>query len=246
MGGASRLDRALVARGLARSRAQAQAMIASGRVLVDGIPARRAADPVGSAAQIVAEPERYVSRAAYKLLGALDDLGLPVAGRALDAGASTGGFTQVLLERGCRTVYAVDVGTDQLHPSLRRNPRVRVREQTNLRGLTVEQLDGELVDLTVADLSFISLRLVIEPLVSVTRADGRLLLLIKPQFEVGRERLERGGVVRSADLRRTAVDAVVAAVGQAGWAADAVVPVGCRAPRATRSSSGCSGQIPVA
>ena len=179
-------------------------MIASGRVLVDGVPAQRAADSVGSAAQIVAEPERYVSRAAYKLLGALDDLGLSVAGRALDAGASTGGFTQVLLERGCRTVYAVDVGTGQLHDSLRRDPRVRVREQTNVRGLTLEQLDGDPVDLAVADLSFISLRLVIEPLVSVTRADGRLLLLIKPQFEVGRERLERrrgGPVGRAASDR---------------------------------------------
>ena len=199
-------------------------MIASGRVLVDGVPARRPADRVGSAAQIVTEPERYVSRAAYKLLGALDDLGLSLTGRALDAGASTGGFTQVLLERGCSAVYAVDVGTDQLHDSLRRDPRVRVREQTNLRGLTLGQLDGEPVDLAVADLSFISLTLVIETLVSVIRADGRLLVLIKPQFEVGRERLERGGVVRSAELRRTAVDAVVAAADHVGWAADAVVP----------------------
>ena len=198
-------------------------MIASGRVLVDGVPARRPADPVGSAAQIVAEPERYVSRGAYKLLGALDDLGLAVAGRALDAGASTGGFSQVLLERGCSTVYAVDVGTGQLHDSLRRDPRVRVREQTNLRGLTLGQLDGEPVDLAVADLSFISLTLVIETLVSVIRADGRLLVLIKPQFEVGRERLERGGVVRSPELRRTAVDAVVVAAGQAGWMTDALV-----------------------
>ena len=221
---ASRLDRELVVRGLARSRAQAQAMIAAGQVLVDGVPARRPAELVGAAAQIVAEPEPYVSRAAYKLLGALDDLGLTVAGRALDAGASTGGFTQVLLERGCSVVYAVDVGTDQLHPSLRHDPRVRVRERTNLRGLRVEQLDGDPVDLVVADLSFISLTLVIAPLVSVTRADGRLLLLIKPQFEVGRERLERGGVVRSPELHQVAVDAVVAAAGQAGWTADAVVP----------------------
>jgi 23S rRNA (cytidine1920-2'-O)/16S rRNA (cytidine1409-2'-O)-methyltransferase len=199
-------------------------MIASGRVLVDGAPARRPAELVGAAARIVAEPERYVSRAAYKLLGVLDDLGLTVAGRALDAGASTGGFTQVLLERGCDIVYAVDVGTDQLHPTLRDDPRVRVRERTNLRNLSLADVDGEPVDVVVADLSFISLRLVIEPLVSVARADGRLLLLIKPQFEVGRERLERGGVVRSAELRRQAVDAVVAAADRAGWPAVAVVP----------------------
>ncbi len=220
----SRLDRELVSRGLARSRAQAQAMIASGQVLVDGLPARRSAELVGAATRIVAEPERYVSRAAYKLLGALDDLDLTVSGRALDAGASTGGFTQVLLERGCRLVYAVDVGSDQLAPLLRSDRRVRERERMNLRSLTLDQLDGEPVDLAVADLSFISLTLVLEPLVSVIKNDGWLLGLVKPQFEVGRERLERGGVVRSAELRRQAVDGVIAAASHLGWTAIAVVP----------------------
>ncbi len=168
-------------------------------------------------ADVVARSDPYVSRAAHKLIGALDDLGLTVAGRALDAGASTGGFTQVLLERGCRRVHAVDVGTDQLAPAIRADPRVVVHEQTNLRDLGLAQLDGRPVDLTVADVSFISLTLLLAPLAAVTDPAGTMLVMVKPQFEVGRERLGRGGVVRSADQHADAVTSVAEAAAAQGW-----------------------------
>ena len=212
-----RLDLALVRLRLARSRSQAQALIAAGRVSVDGVVVARPAANVAFGAQIVARPDRYVSRAAHKLLGALDDLDLRPAGRALDAGASTGGFTQVLLERGCTKVYAVDVGTDQLAEPVRADPRVRVWERTNLRDLTLDHLDGVQVDLVVADVSFISLTLLLEPLSAVTAADGALLLMVKPQFEVGRERLGKGGLVRDPALQQEAVDGVVAAAEPYRW-----------------------------
>ncbi len=219
-----RLDLELVARGLARSRGQAQEMISSGGVRVDGVVTRRAAARVDAASVLEAAPDHYVSRAAHKLAGALDDLGLAVPRRALDAGASTGGFTQVLLERGCREVIAVDVGTDQLAAQLRDDPRVRSLQQTNLRDLTLAHLDDKPVDLAVADVSFISLTLLVGPLLGVTAADGELLLLVKPQFEVGRERLGSGGVVRDEGLRRQAVDGVVASAELHGWTSAAVVP----------------------
>jgi 23S rRNA (cytidine1920-2'-O)/16S rRNA (cytidine1409-2'-O)-methyltransferase len=211
-----RLDRALVERGLARSRTQAQALIRQGRVRLAGSTAVKASDLVGPADPLDAQTEPYVSRAAYKLLGALDDLGLRPAGRALDAGASTGGFTQVLLHRGCAQVYAVDVGTDQLDPGLRGDPRVHVREQTNLRDLTLKHLDGEPVDLVVADVSFISLTLLLAPLAAITRPDGDWLLMVKPQFEVGREALGRGGVVRDPALHLAAVTGVCAGAERLG------------------------------
>jgi 23S rRNA (cytidine1920-2'-O)/16S rRNA (cytidine1409-2'-O)-methyltransferase len=213
----ARLDRELVARGLARSRTSAQAQIAAGLVLLNGSVAHKASEPVGPADAIVARPDPYVSRAAHKLLGALDDLQVGVAGRALDAGASTGGFTQVLLERGCSRVYAVDVGTDQLAPLLRDDPRVEVWEQTNLRDLQLRHVADAAVDLVVADVSFISLVLLVDRLGAVTRSDGQLLLMVKPQFEVGRERLGKGGVVRSAQLHLEALESVVAAARVTGW-----------------------------
>jgi 23S rRNA (cytidine1920-2'-O)/16S rRNA (cytidine1409-2'-O)-methyltransferase len=219
-----RLDRALVERGLARSRTHAQALIAAGAVTVNGEPVRRPAEPVRPDDAIDAETDPSVSRGAHKLRGALDDLGFVPSGRALDAGASTGGFTQVLLERGCREVTAVDVGTDQLAPSLRADPRVRMFERTNLRDLTLAHVGGEPVDLVVADVSFISLVLLVDRLIEVTRPDGRLLLMIKPQFEVGRERLGKGGVVRDETLRQAAVDGVVEAAAQLHWRAVATVP----------------------
>ena len=184
--GPPRLDTELVRRGLARSRTQARTLIDAGRVQVDGRPAGKASARVDADTRIAAEPERYVSRAAYKLIGALDDLRLDLGGRALDAGSSTGGFTQVLLERGCRHVTAVDVGTEQLDPVLRADPRVAVFEQTNLRGLTLAHLGHRPVEVTVADLSFISLTLVLPVLTALTDPSGQLLLLVKPQFEVGR------------------------------------------------------------
>ena len=218
-----RLDRALVERGLARSRGQAQELIRAGRVTLDGRTALKASDPVGEDALVEARTDPYVSRGAHKLAGALDDLGLVVRGRALDAGSSTGGFTQVLLERGVEQVYAVDVGTEQLAESLRADPRVDVQEQTSARDLTPDNLGGKPVDLVVADLSFISLTKFVETFAEVTAEDGTWLLMVKPQFEVGRAALGAGGVVRDPALHRQAVDDVVAAAAELGWHVQAVV-----------------------
>jgi len=217
----ARADVALAARGLARSRTEGAALIRAGQVLLDGRPVRRPSDRVAADATLrLRDPgPRYVSRAAHKLVSALEafpDVG--VAGRrALDAGASTGGFTQVLLERGAERVAAVDVGHDQLAPPVRADPRVLVREGLNVRDLTAEDIDGP-VDLVVSDLSFISLRLVLAPLAGVCRPGAELLLMVKPQFEVGRRALPRTGVVTDPDARRDAVAGVAAAALGAGLA----------------------------
>ncbi|MFP5282051.1 MAG: TlyA family RNA methyltransferase [Actinomycetes bacterium] len=213
-----------MARGLARSRSHAARLVDSGLVRLNGQTMRKAAAAVRPSDSLVTDADPYVSRAAHKLIGALDDLDLAVGGRALDAGASTGGFTQVLLERGCARVFAVDVGTGQLDPDLRADPRVVVREQTNLRHLDLTVLEGRPVDLVVADVSFVSLRLLVEPLVRVTRPDGWLLLLVKPQFEVGRERLGKGGIVVDPTLRSAAVAGVAVEAERLGWEAAARVP----------------------
>ena len=217
----ARADVALAARGLARSRTEGAALIRAGQVLLDGRPVRRPSDRVAADATLrLRDPgPRYVSRAAHKLVSALEafpDVG--VAGRrALDAGASTGGFTQVLLERGAERVAAVDVGHDQLAPTVRADPRVLVREGLNVRDLRAEDIDGP-VDLVVSDLSFISLRLVLAPLAGVCRPGAELLLMVKPQFEVGRRALPRTGVVTDPDARRDAVVGVAAAALGAGLA----------------------------
>lgn len=229
-----RLDQALVRRGLARSRTQAQALIRGGRVRVEGSAAVKPSDLVGPEQVVDAEPEPYVSRAAHKLVGALEDTGLVPAGRALDGGASTGGFTQVLLRRGCQEVWAVDVGTGQLDASLRADPRVHVRERTSLRDLTLADVGGRPVDLVVADVSFISLTLLLAPLARVTRPDGWWLLMVKPQFEVGREALGRGGVVREPALHRQAVAQVLLAAADVGWHGRAVVPSRLPGPAGNR------------
>jgi len=212
-----RLDVALVERGLARSRTHAATLIAGGRVSVNGRPGTKASLRIGPDDVLTADAEPWVSRAAHKLLGALPDSGFTISGRALDAGASTGGFTQVCLARGAELVYAVDVGHDQLAPQLRSDPRVRVREGLNLRDLTLGDLDGQPVDRIVGDVSFISLRLLLPALDGVLGPAGEALLLVKPQFEVGRERLGAGGVVRDERLRREVVDAVVADAATLGW-----------------------------
>jgi 23S rRNA (cytidine1920-2'-O)/16S rRNA (cytidine1409-2'-O)-methyltransferase len=231
---APRLDRLVVERGQARSRSQAHALILAGGVRVDGTVVRKPAAVVAPGAVLVAESDPYVSRAARKLLGALDDLELQVAGRALDAGSSTGGFTQVLLQAGCAPVHAVDVGTDQLAESLRHDPRVVVHERTNLRDLGLHHVGGEPVDVTVADVSFISLTLLVAPLAAVTAPTGRMLLMVKPQFEVGRERLGRGGVVREPELHQEAVAAVVSAAASSGWHLHAVRPSRLPGPAGNR------------
>lgn len=204
----ARLDAELVRRGLARSREQAAELVEAGRVQVRGVPARKPAamvDPA-DAVRVVGDTVEYVSRGGHKLAGALAAFeGLAVAGRrCLDAGASTGGFTDVLLRSGAAEVVAVDVGYGQLAWSLRNDPRVRVLERTNVRTLTPEAIGGP-VELTVADLSFISLRLVLPALAGCTVADGDLALMVKPQFEVGKERVGAGGVVRDLALRAEAV-----------------------------------------
>ncbi|WP_141013376.1 TlyA family RNA methyltransferase [Nocardioides sambongensis] len=224
-----RLDAELVRRGLAPSRERAARMIAEGRVKVSGVVASKAATGVTTdVAIVVREPEDgpdYVSRGAHKLLGALrafEPLGLQVRGRrCLDAGASTGGFTDVLLRAGAAEVVAVDVGYGQLDWSLQSDDRVRVHDRTNVRTLTADQVGGH-VDVVVGDLSFISLTLVLDALLGVTRPDGDLALMVKPQFEVGKERVGKGGVVRDPELRAEAVNTVAAAAAARGWGARAV------------------------
>jgi 23S rRNA (cytidine1920-2'-O)/16S rRNA (cytidine1409-2'-O)-methyltransferase len=210
----SRLDSELVRRGLARARGHAAELVASGRVLVDGRVAQKSAQAVRATTSIELVPgpgPDYVGRGAHKLAGVLDELelshppGVRADGlRCLDAGASTGGFTQVLLERGARQVVAVDVGHDQLAPALREDPRVLDLSGTTVRGLTPGAVGGP-VDLVVGDLSFISLTLVLPDLRRLVRPGGQLVLLVKPQFEVGRERLGASGVVRDVALRQEAV-----------------------------------------
>jgi 23S rRNA (cytidine1920-2'-O)/16S rRNA (cytidine1409-2'-O)-methyltransferase len=222
-------------RGLARSRAAAAALIRGGRVRVNDRVVERASTAVGSDDRIEVDADPYVSRAAHKLAGALTDLDLDVSGlRALDAGASTGGFTQVLLRAGCREVIAVDVGHGQLADELRSDPRVRSHEHLNVRDLGLEQVDRAPVDLVVGDLSFISLILVLPALTGVVRPTGSLLLMVKPQFEVGRDRLGDGGVVRSPDLHAEAVSGVIAAAAGLGWHARAVVPSRLPGPAGNR------------
>lgn len=217
----NRLDAELVRRGLARSREQAAALVEAGRVRLRGVPARKAAAMVDPADPLLVTGEdpttEYVSRGGHKLAGALTAFapgGLRVSDRrCLDAGASTGGFTDVLLRAGAAEVVAVDVGYGQLAWPLRTDDRVRVFERTNVRTLTPELIDGP-VDLTVADLSFISLRLVLPALAGCTRDDGDLALMVKPQFEVGKERVGAGGVVRDPELRAEAVlDVAASAAG---------------------------------
>lgn len=219
-----RLDAELVRRGLARSREHASSLIADGRVLHKGMVATKPATSVDPAEPVVVQKqlddEDYVSRGGHKLAGALDVFakdGLTVAGRrCLDAGASTGGFTDVLLRRQAAHVVAVDVGYGQLAWSIRSDDRVTVHDRTNVRALTLDQI-GEPVDLVVGDLSFISLRLVLEPLSHVTTADGDLVLMVKPQFEVGREQVGKGGVVRDPQLRAGAVRSVADAASGLGF-----------------------------
>ncbi len=225
-----RLDAELVRRGMARSREQAQQLIDAGRVRVAGTTATKPATQVDAAAALVvaeaAEGPDYVSRGARKLLGALaefDPDGRLVTGRrALDAGASTGGFTDVLLRAGAEHVIALDVGYGQLAWSLRTDDRVTVRDRTNLRNVSAEDLPYS-PDLVVADLSFISLRLVLPVLAAVVAPDADLLLMVKPQFEVGREALGSGGVVREPALREAAVLAVATAAHGSGLGTVGVV-----------------------
>ena len=206
-----RLDAELVRRGLSVSREQARTAIAEGRVVVAGAPAAKPArlvDP-GEPIRVLGDGPRFVSRGGEKLDAALDRFGVDVDGaRTLDAGASTGGFTDCLLQRGAASVLAVDVGYGQLHPRLREDPRVTVLERTNVRDFAVE----EPVDVVVADLSFISLRTVAPVLVRAARPGADLVALVKPQFEAGRQEASRGeGVIRDPAVWRRVLGEVRAA-----------------------------------
>jgi 23S rRNA (cytidine1920-2'-O)/16S rRNA (cytidine1409-2'-O)-methyltransferase len=208
-----RLDRLLVLRGLAPTREKAQAMILAGLVSVGGRRADKAGTPVEEDAEVeVAGPAHpYVSRGGLKLAAALDAFGLDASGRVcLDVGASTGGFTDCLLQRGASRVYAVDVGHGQLDARLRADPRVVVRERVNARGLSRGDVP-ETVWLAAIDVSFISLRLVLPAVVPLVEDGGAVVALVKPQFEAGRAEVPRGGVVRDEAVRRRVVDEVAAA-----------------------------------
>ncbi|WP_243744793.1 TlyA family RNA methyltransferase [Streptomyces hainanensis] len=226
-----RLDAELVRRKLARSREHARELIDAGRVTVNGTVAGKPATQVATSAALVvredADDPGYASRGGHKLAGALDAFtprGLRVAGRrALDAGASTGGFTDVLLRADAAEVIAVDVGYGQLAWHLRADDRVTVRDRTNVRELTLDAIDGRPVDLVVGDLSFIPLGLVLPALVRCAAPDADLVLMVKPQFEVGRERLGSGGVVRDPALRAGAVRTVAAQAAELGLGALGVV-----------------------
>jgi 23S rRNA (cytidine1920-2'-O)/16S rRNA (cytidine1409-2'-O)-methyltransferase len=222
----TRLDAELVRRGLARSRENAADLIESRSVLVGGIPATKPATQVDAQTSITLQGERsdFVSRGGHKLAGALDAFPkVEVKNkRALDAGASTGGFTDVLLKRGAAEVIAVDVGYGQLAWEIRNDPRVKILDRTNVRHLTIEQV-GDPVDLIVADLSFISLTLVLPALVGVSKTETDYLVMVKPQFEVGREKLGAGGVVRDSQLRKSAVQDVADVAYDMGLGCEGVV-----------------------
>jgi 23S rRNA (cytidine1920-2'-O)/16S rRNA (cytidine1409-2'-O)-methyltransferase len=216
----ARVDAELVRRGLARSRQQAAELIGAGRVRIDGMPAAKPATAVALDASLTvsgADERRWVSRGAHKLIGALDAFDVAVEGRrCLDAGASTGGFTEVLLDRGAREVVAADVGYGQLAWPLRSDARVRVMERTNVRELTTDAVGG-LVDLVVADLSFISLATVLPALVSCAAGDADIVPMVKPQFEVGKDRVGAGGVVSDPGLRADSVLVVARRAADLGW-----------------------------
>jgi 23S rRNA (cytidine1920-2'-O)/16S rRNA (cytidine1409-2'-O)-methyltransferase len=216
----ARVDAELVRRGLARSRQQAAELIGAGRVSVDGVPAAKPATAIALTAAVTVDDDgerTWVSRGAHKLIGALDAFRLDVADRrCLDAGASTGGFTEVLLDRGAREVMAVDVGYGQLAWSLRCDPRVVVIERTNVRDLNHDVIGGQ-VDVVVADLSFISLATVLPALIACASAYADIVPMVKPQFEVGRDHVGAGGVVFDPRLRAGAVLAVAQRAAELGW-----------------------------
>lgn len=213
-----RADLVLVERGIFESRARARAAIEAGLVRADGAAVSRASDLVPPAAEIEARPPHpYVSRAGLKLAHALDRFAIDPAGLAcLDVGASTGGFTDVLLRRGAAHVDAVDVGRGQLHPSLARDPRVTSREATDIRRLEAGALHGAVALVTV-DVSFISLRLVLPELVRHMGEDAWLVALVKPQFEVGRAHIGRGGIVRDEAAASASLAAIRVLVAELGF-----------------------------
>ncbi len=221
-----RLDALLVQRGMVGGRDRAKELILQGKVLVNGIPARKPAQPVSAADDLqVDEAEaRLVSRAAHKLEGALDVFSIDLRDKTvLDIGASTGGFTQIALERGAKTVYAVDVGKDQLAEALRHDPRVRDLQQTDARALRAEMLD-ETPDLFVCDVSFISLRLVLPGVMALLPPEGEGVALIKPQFEAGRAAVGRGGLVKDVRTHKRVLGEMLDFFAQNGMILKGLIP----------------------
>jgi 23S rRNA (cytidine1920-2'-O)/16S rRNA (cytidine1409-2'-O)-methyltransferase len=213
-----RIDVLVVERGLAESRAKAQALILAGQVVVDDQRVDKPGAQVSVDAELRLKGEvlPYVSRGGLKLKGAIDHFGLEVSGKVgADIGASTGGFTDCLLQQGATRVHAIDVGYGQLHEKLRKDPRVRSRERVNARYLTEEDLP-EKVGVMVIDVSFISLTQVLPAALPFLEPGGLLIALVKPQFEVGRERIGKGGVVKDAAARQEAIDTVTAFVREQG------------------------------
>lgn len=222
-----RVDRELVRRGLVPSREEAQRVIEARRVQVDGAPVRKASSLVLPSQQLLVggPPPRFVSRGGEKLQGAVERFGLDLTGRTvLDAGISTGGFTDCALQAGAAHVIGVDVGYGQLAERLRRDPRVTLHERTNVRTLEPDQLEGLPADMLVADLSFISLTTVLPVLLPLLRAEASAVVLVKPQFEVGRARIGRGGIVRDPQDWRTALVRVAGATATSGWPMHALMP----------------------
>jgi 23S rRNA (cytidine1920-2'-O)/16S rRNA (cytidine1409-2'-O)-methyltransferase len=219
-----RADRLLVERGLFESRAKAQAAIAAGLVTADGAPVAKPADEIAIESVLHAQPAHpYVSRGGVKLAAALDHFNLDPAGHVcLDVGASTGGFVQVLIERGARRVYAVDVGHGQLHTSLRTRPEIVSLEKTDIRTLTPDRLP-EPPDFTTIDVSFISLKLVLPAVVKLVRRPAWIVALIKPQFEAG-PRQVRKGIVRDAGLQSAVCDNIARFVTSLGWTVAEIIP----------------------
>lgn len=232
-----RLDKLLMERGLASSRRQAEALILAGKVRVEGRRAAKAGQAVSLDAKLElleSEEDHYVSRGGLKLESALESFSLEPAGLVvMDVGASTGGFTDCLLQRGARRVYAVDVGYGQLAWRLRRDPRVVAVERTNIRYLKAEQVP-ELVDLAVIDASFISLKKVIPRALDFLRPGGRLLALIKPQFEAGRGQVGKGGVVRAPEVHRRVVEEIQAFCRELGLEIQGVVESPLLGPKGNR------------
>ncbi|MCX2695870.1 MULTISPECIES: TlyA family RNA methyltransferase [Ochrobactrum] len=223
-----RLDQLLVELALFATRSRARDAILRGTVKVDGKPVTKPGQTVARTVKIIVDDpaSSYVSRGALKLIAALDYFGLDVKGRtALDIGASTGGFTQVLLERGATHVLAIDVGHDQLHESLRNDPRVTNSEGVNARALEISHLDGRDVDCVVSDVSFISLKLALPPALAQAQKDAICALLVKPQFEAGREAIGKGGILRDPkDGERIAEELKSWLETQPGWRALGLCP----------------------
>lgn len=217
-----RLDLELVARGLVDSREKAQALILAGKVMLNGQKAGKAGQPVTDESRLeVAEPLKYVSRGGLKLEAAINHFRVSVQGRVcLDVGTSTGGFTDCLLQHGAARVLCVDTGAGQISWRLRTDPRVVLHENLNARYLTLETLGGEQPGLIVCDVSFISVTLIVKALASVLAPEGEMVILVKPQFEVGREAVGKGGIVRDDAEWQRACDRVTAACQALGFAAE--------------------------